>query len=71
MIRKDQALFLRATSRRAMTSPIRWTMPTTSAFPMQNARSFADIPVFVQPFGNPCSWSSSSGTRRRKRPSEA
>ena len=45
--------------------PIRCGIPTTSALPMQNARWPSVMPTFVQPLGKPCSWSSSSGTRRR------
>ena len=52
-------------SLRAITSPIRCGMPTMSALPMQKARWPSVMPVSVQPFGKPCSWSSSSGTKRR------
>ena len=45
--------------------PISCGMPVTSAFPMQNARWPSLMPVFVHPRGKHCSWSSSSGTRRR------
>lgn len=38
---------------------------------MQKARWPSVMPVSVQPFGKPCSWSSSSGTSRRYRPSDA
>lgn len=49
--------------------PIRCEMPTTSALPMQNGRRPSVMPMFVHPLGNVCSWSISSGTSLRYRPS--
>ena len=45
--------------------PISCGMPVTSAFPIQKARCPSLMPVLVHPRGKHCSWSSSSGTRRR------
>ena len=56
-------------ARLAISLPIRCGMPTIKALPMQNARLMSVMPVSVQPFGKPCSWSSSSGTNLRNRPS--
>lgn len=52
-------------ARLAISFPMRCTTLTTSALPMQNALLPSVIPASVQPFGNVCSRSSSSGTRRR------
>ena len=62
LVRVHISSFLQLMLSSAISVSIICGTPTVRALPIQKTRLPSVIPVSVQPLGNVCSWSSSSGT---------